>query len=87
MEFQDYGEKVSNYRERTGLSDAVVTGRAKVMNHPVVLGVMDFRFLGASMGSVVGEKLTRAIEAATKEKSRGGDRFGLRGRAPCTRAS
>ena len=69
LKFQDYGKKVEKYREKTGLSDAVVTGRAKIMNQPLVLGVMDFRFLGASMGSVVGEKITRAIETATAEKA------------------
>lgn len=69
LKFQDYEKKVAKYREKTGLSDAVVTGRAKIMNQPLVLGVMDFRFLGASMGSVVGEKLTRAIETATKERA------------------
>ena len=47
----------------------MLTGRARIIGHPVVLGVMDFRFLGASMGSVVGEKITRAIETATAEKA------------------
>lgn len=66
--FLDYSEKVKAYQERTGLKDAVVTGKAKIDGLPVVIGVMDFRFLGASMGSVVGEKITRAIELATKER-------------------
>ncbi|MBP7948841.1 MAG: acetyl-CoA carboxylase carboxyltransferase subunit beta [Verrucomicrobiales bacterium] len=65
--FKAYTEKVAEYRRRTGLSEAVVTGRATIHRHPVTLGIMDFRFLGASMGSVVGEKLTRAVEAATEE--------------------
>ena len=46
----------------------MVTGRASIEAIPVVLAIMDFRFLGASMGSVVGEKITRAIETATKER-------------------
>ena len=67
--FKDYKEKVEKYQKLTGLREAVVTGHAKLNAYPIVLGVMDFRFLGASMGSVVGEKITRAIEAATETKS------------------
>jgi acetyl-CoA carboxylase carboxyl transferase subunit beta len=59
---------VKSYQKKTGLRDAAVTGRGSILNNPVTLGVMDFRFLGASMGSAVGEKLTRAIELATEEK-------------------
>ncbi|HWB06161.1 MAG TPA: acetyl-CoA carboxylase, carboxyltransferase subunit beta [Verrucomicrobiales bacterium] len=66
--FKGYGEKVEANMAKTGLNEAVATGRATVQNYPVTLGVMDFRFQGASMGSVVGEKLTRAIEAATEER-------------------
>jgi acetyl-CoA carboxylase carboxyl transferase subunit beta len=68
LSFLDYGEKVKVYQQRTGLKDAMVTGRAAISGHPVLIGAMDFRFLGASMGSVVGEKITRAIEIATKER-------------------
>ena len=68
IDFKDYTAKVEKYRKVTGLGEAVVTGRATIGSHPVALGIMDFRFLGASMGSVVGEKLTRSIEAATAEK-------------------
>ena len=66
--FKDYLGKVQAYQKKTGLGEAVVTGRAKIEGQPVLLAIMDFRFLGASMGSVVGEKITRAIETATKEK-------------------
>ncbi len=66
--FKGYLDKVKAYQEKTGLGEAVVTGRATIEGQPVLLAIMDFRFLGASMGSVVGEKITRAIEAATKEK-------------------
>jgi len=66
--FLDYGDKIKNNQSKTGLKDAVVTGRARMGGLNVCLGVMDFRFLGASMGSVVGEKLTRAIEVATQER-------------------
>lgn len=68
LKFKNYAEKIKTYQKKTGLKDAVVTGRAKILEMPVVLGVMDFRFLGASMGSVVGEKITRAIEAATADR-------------------
>lgn len=68
LEFLDYADKVKKYRELTKLEEAVVTGRARVGGMAVVMGVMDFRFLGASMGSVVGEKITRAIERATRER-------------------
>lgn len=66
--FKAYEEKLAASMKKTGLSEAVVTGRGKLHGHPVALGVMDFRFQGASMGSVVGEKLTRAIETATRER-------------------
>jgi acetyl-CoA carboxylase carboxyl transferase subunit beta len=66
--FQGYEEKMEQYQEGTGLAEAIVTGTAAVGGHPVSLGVMDFRFLGASMGSVVGEKITRCIERATAER-------------------
>ncbi len=66
--FKDYIKKVKVYQEKTGLTEAVVTGRATMEGIPVVLAIMDFRFLGASMGSVVGEKITRAIEAATADR-------------------
>jgi acetyl-CoA carboxylase carboxyl transferase subunit beta len=66
--FKDYLGKVKAYQAKTGLTEAVLTGRARIDGQPVLLAIMDFRFLGASMGSVVGEKITRAIEMATKEK-------------------
>lgn len=66
--FKGYLDKVKAYQHKTGLKEAVVTGRAHIESIPVVLAVMDFRFLGASMGSVVGEKITRAIEVATAER-------------------
>jgi len=66
--FKGYLDKVKAYQQKTGLGEAVVTGRAQIETIPVLLAVMDFRFLGASMGSVVGEKITRAIEAATADR-------------------
>lgn len=66
--FDKYEEKNAALREKTGLNDAVVTGRLTITGHPAVVAVMDFRYFAGSMGSVVGEKLTRAIEIATAEK-------------------
>ena len=66
--FKGYLDKVKAYQNKTGLKEAVVTGRANIETIPVVLAIMDFRFLGASMGSVVGEKITRAIEVAPAER-------------------
>ena len=60
-----YKEKLEAYQRTTGLKDAVITGIGKIGEFRVALGVMDFAFLGGSMGSVVGEKLTRLIEAGT----------------------
>lgn len=63
-----YSDKLRQNRAETGLKDAVVTGLGQMGAHRVGLAVMDFRFLGASMGSVVGEKITRVIEQSTKER-------------------
>ena len=60
-----YKSKLERDVKATGLKDAVVTGIGQINSHKTALGVMDFSFLGGSMGSVVGEKLTRLIEAAT----------------------
>jgi len=63
-----YISKLAKYQQSTGLKDAVVTGIGKLGEQQTALGVMDFSFLGGSMGSVVGEKLTRLIEAATAKR-------------------
>jgi len=63
-----YGDKLTQHRKRTGLTDAVIVGTGEWEGMAVSLAVMDFRFLGASMGAVVGEKITRAIERATEKK-------------------
>lgn len=62
-----YASKLEAYAKSTGLKDAVVTGICRIGPHRAALGVMDFSFLGGSMGSVVGEKLTRLIERATEK--------------------
>ena len=61
-----YASKLEGYQKSTGLKDAVITGIGKLGAQKVALGAMDFTFLGGSMGSVVGEKLARLIEAATE---------------------
>src|SRR5690348_1756342 len=63
-----YISKLQKYQQETGLKDAVITGLCKIGEHRVALGVMDFKFLGGSMGSVVGEKLTRLVERATEKE-------------------
>jgi acetyl-CoA carboxylase carboxyl transferase subunit beta len=65
---QPYHERAKDYQAKTGLTDAVQTGLGRIEQVPAALGVMDFRFMGGSMGSVVGEKLTRLIERATQER-------------------
>nr|YP_009396314.1 acetyl-CoA carboxylase carboxyl transferase subunit beta [Polysiphonia scopulorum]ARW65500.1 acetyl-CoA carboxylase carboxyl transferase subunit beta [Polysiphonia scopulorum] len=63
-----YSKRLSEMKLKTGLSDAVQTGIGSINNMKVACGIMDFRFMGGSMGSVVGEKLTRLIEYSTVSK-------------------
>lgn len=63
-----YKDRVKQAEKRSGTAEAVVTGRARMENVPVMLGVFEFHYLGGSMGSVVGEKLTRLIELGIAEK-------------------
>lgn len=63
-----YEERLAEAQSLTGLRDAVMVGRARVSGHPVMLAVMDFRFIGGSMGWVVGEEIATAIEGAAEEK-------------------
>ncbi|HEY8486490.1 MAG TPA: acetyl-CoA carboxylase, carboxyltransferase subunit beta [Limnochordales bacterium] len=64
--FPGYEEKVARSRQATGLDEAAITGRGSIGEHPVVVGVIDFAFMGGSMGSVVGERITRAFERASE---------------------
>ena len=68
LEFPDYPKKLTANQKKTGLRDAVITGIGHLRDHRIALGVMDFSFNGGSMGSVVGEKLTRLIERGTRER-------------------
>lgn len=63
-----YSDRIKDTQDKTGLVDAVQTGTGLIDGLPLALGVMDFRFMGGSMGSVVGEKICRLIEHATKER-------------------
>ena len=66
--FSGYEEKIDGLRSRTKMNDAVVTGKLTISGKPAMIAVMDFKFFAGSMGSVVGEKITRAIETAIQEK-------------------
>ncbi|QSV72991.1 MAG: acetyl-CoA carboxylase carboxyltransferase subunit beta [Aphanizomenon flos-aquae KM1D3_PB] len=71
LQFRDrklYSDRLRETQEKLGLVDAVKTGLGQINTLPIALGVMDFRFMGGSMGSVVGEKLTRMIEQATQRR-------------------
>ena len=68
LEYKGYEEKIDLLQEKTGLNEAVVIGKARIHGEETVLGVCDGRFLMASMGHIVGEKITRAVERATKER-------------------
>ncbi|WP_070001174.1 acetyl-CoA carboxylase, carboxyltransferase subunit beta [Cellulosilyticum sp. I15G10I2] len=68
LEFPDYEKKLVNYIDKTDQKEAVITGTAEIEGQKTVIGIMDSRFMMGSMGSVVGEKLTRAIEHATLHK-------------------
>jgi len=71
LKFKDskkYADRLKDAQKKTGLKDAVVTGEAKIGTHQVVAAIMDFNFIGGSMGSVVGEKIARAIDRAREKR-------------------
>lgn len=68
LEFKGYPEKIHDLQMRTNLDEAVTTGKARINGKEAVIGVCDGRFLMASMGEVVGEKIARAVERATAQK-------------------
>ncbi|MFN3135685.1 MAG: acetyl-CoA carboxylase, carboxyltransferase subunit beta [Candidatus Kryptonium sp.] len=69
VDTKPYKERLKEVMKKTGLNEAIVTGVGKMNGISVVIGAMDFRFIGGSMGSVVGEKVARAIEKAYKTKN------------------
>lgn len=66
--FAGYAEKLDRYQRQTGMSEAILTGTGKIDGRKVAIGVMDSRFMMASMGSAVGEKVTLLMEIATRKK-------------------
>ena len=68
IDFPDYDEKLKNNKEKTGMREAVIAGTGRIHGCKTVICVMDGRFMMGSMGAVVGEKITRATEYATKKK-------------------
>src|SRR5690349_11100061 len=71
LQFKDakkYPERVRQSRKKTGVDDAIMVGRGTIEGRPVQMGIFLFRFMGGSMGSVVGEKITRMLERAAAEK-------------------
>ena len=66
--FPDYAEKITKARTNTGLVDAILTGYATIEGQAAILGAADFAFMGGSMGSVLGEKIVRAMERAIDER-------------------
>jgi acetyl-CoA carboxylase carboxyl transferase subunit beta len=72
LEFKDrlkYTERVKEYQGSTRRKEALVTGKGKILGQPAMVGIMDFAFMGGSMGSVVGEKVARLTERAVEEGS------------------
>lgn len=72
LEFRDsikYKHRLKNYQKKTGYNDAIVTGTGAIEGQQIVLGILNFSFMGGSMGSVVGEKIARAVDKAIEVKS------------------
>ena len=68
VDTESYANRLKKAHEKTGLDEAVITGTAEICGHKIALAVMDFEFMGGSMGSVVGEKVTRIMEKALELK-------------------
>ena len=68
LDFPGYEKKVQAAQEKTGLQEAIVTGKGTIKGFETAIGICDARFIMSSMGHVVGEKITRMVERATKEK-------------------
>jgi acetyl-CoA carboxylase carboxyl transferase subunit beta len=71
LEFKDskrYPSRVKESQEKTGHKDAIICGEARIEGQPAMLGIFEFNFMGGSLGSVVGEKITRLIERAVEKK-------------------
>ena len=68
VDSKPYPQRLKSMQKKTGLSDAVVSGTAEIGGMPICVAIMDFRFVGGSMGAVVGEKITRTIEQGLAKK-------------------
>jgi acetyl-CoA carboxylase carboxyl transferase subunit beta len=68
VDLKPYAERLSKAQEETGLNDAVINARGKLNGRPVIISAMEYSFIGGSMGAVVGEMITRAIEEALERK-------------------
>jgi acetyl-CoA carboxylase carboxyl transferase subunit beta len=68
LDFPKYADKVSEAQKKTEMNEGFVYGKGQINGLPIILGMMDFNFMGGSMGSVVGEKVARSIRKARKEK-------------------
>ncbi len=66
--FPEYDDKLKKGQEKAKMNDAVITGLGKINGQPASIAIMDFQFMGGSLGSVVGEKITRAVERAIEKK-------------------
>ncbi len=69
LDFPEYQDKVKKGQEKAKMTDAVITGVGKIAGQPASIAIMDFQFMGGSLGSVVGEKITRAVERAIEKKT------------------
>jgi acetyl-CoA carboxylase carboxyl transferase subunit beta len=68
VDLKPYSERLKRAQEDTGLTDAVINGRGKLNGRPIIISAMEYSFIGGSMGSVVGEVITRAVELALESK-------------------
>lgn len=68
VDSEPYSDRLENAREKSGRDEAVITGTCTLGGHPIALAILDFNFMGGSMGSVVGERLTRIIELAEENR-------------------
>jgi acetyl-CoA carboxylase carboxyl transferase subunit beta len=71
IEFKDskrYPSRIKESQEKTGQKDAIICGEASIESQPAMIGIFEFNFMGGSLGSVVGEKITRLIERAIEKK-------------------
>lgn len=68
VDTESYKDRIKKAKDKTGLDDAVITGVGKINGNKIATAIMDFEYMGGSMGSVVGEKVTRIMEEAIKQK-------------------